>query len=290
MSIPKTIRLSGGAAVATKRKTVMRPERFAPPPGERTVQEQIDDLSPEEFECFENLKRRWSEKYPDEADLFDDEMILRFAYCSPGPEKFNEAAAWKVMQNYDKRFLSLTATYLEEQLSTKTLFPVPGLKTLKGGHDVFYMRPSRYSPKETPTELIIDNLGYCMASMQENNEDSAREGIGFVANMNDWKMSNFSVDYCMQFMKMLQGKIPVRVRMFLIVNPPGWFGMIWSIMRPMLSEHFREKVHLVPEGVLVYYLAEGFEDFLPDEFSNGYASTEDIVKDYIAYRKSVERA
>ena len=132
MSIPKTICLSGEAATATKRKTAVRPERFGPPPGERTVQEQIDDLSPEELECFENLKRRWSKKYPEEADLFDDEMILRFAYCSPGPAKFNEAAAWKVMQNYDKRFLSLTATYLEEQLSTKTLFPVPGLKTLKG--------------------------------------------------------------------------------------------------------------------------------------------------------------
>ena len=88
---------------------------------------------------------------------------------------------------------------------------------------------------------------------------------------------------------MLQGSIPVRVQMFLIVNPPGWFAMIWNIMRPMLSEEFREKVHLVPEGVLVYHLAEDFEEYLPDEFRNGYASTDDIVKDFIAYRKSVEQ-
>lgn len=288
MSIPKTIRMPGDVAMGVKKRTVTRPERFAPPAGERTVQEQIDDLSPEEFECFENLKRKWRRKYPKEADLFDDEMILRFAACSPGPEEFNEAAAWKVMKNYDERFLNLTATCLEEQLMTNTLFPVPGLKTLKGEYDVFYMRPSRYFPKETPTETIIDNLGYCMMSMQERSEN-ARDGIGFIANMNDWKMTNFSVDYCKEFMKMLQGKIPVRVRMFLVVNPPGWFGMVWNIMRPMLSKDFREKVHLVPEGVLVYHLARGFEDYLPDEFGNGCASTEDIVKDFIAYRKSVEQ-
>jgi len=263
-------------------------ERFAPSKDERTVQEQIAALSKEEQECFDNLKRKWSEKYPNDADLFDDEMILRFAYCSPGTEKFNESASWKVMKNFDKRFLNLKAVDLEEQLLSKTLFLVPGLKTLEGEHDIFYMRPSRYFPTKTSTKVIVDNLGYCMMSMQEGNEKNAKEGIGFVANMNDWKMSNFSVDYCLQFMKMLQGKIPVRVRMFLIVNPPGWFGAIWNIMQPMLSKDFRKKVHVIPEAELSKYLSEGFEEFLPDELADGRASTDDMVKDFVAYRKSVE--
>jgi hypothetical protein len=38
------------------------------------------------------------------------------------------------------------------------------------------------------------------------------------AHTNSWKMTNFSVNYCYQFMMMLQGRIPVRVRLFLIVN------------------------------------------------------------------------
>lgn len=37
-----------------------------------------------------------------------------------------------------------------------------------------------------------------------------------------WKMKNFSVSYCYQFMMMLQGRIPVRVRLFLIVNRTLW--------------------------------------------------------------------
>lgn len=262
------------------------PERFAPSKDERTIQEQIAGLSKEEKECFDNLKAKWANKYPDQ--VFDDKMILRFSYCSPGTKKFNEETAWKVMKNFDRRFLDLNAVDLEDQLLSKTLFPIPGLKTLEGGHDIFYMRPSRYYPSKTPTKDIIDNLGYCMTSMQDASEKNSREGIGFVANMDDWAMRNFSVDYCLQFMKMLQGRIPVRVRMFLIVNPPWWFSSIWKIMKPMLTEDFRKKVSVIDESELSNYLSKGFEEFLPDEFADGRASTEDIVKDFIAYRKSVE--
>merc|ERR1712176_1043896 len=109
------------------------------------------------------MGRKWKEANPSQP--MTDEMVLRFAYCSPGEEKFNEKASWKVMKNFDTRFLNLTASGLEEQLLSKTLFPVPGLKTAEGDHGVFYMRPSRYFPSTTPTEVIIDNLGYCMSSM-----------------------------------------------------------------------------------------------------------------------------
>jgi hypothetical protein len=44
----------------------------------------------------------------------------------------------------------------------------------------------------------------------------------------------------------LQGKkTPARVQLFLIVNPPSWFGSIWKIMKPMLSKEFRRKVHTI---------------------------------------------
>jgi len=151
------------------------------------------------------------------------------------------------------------------------------------------MRPGRYFPHKTSTKVIVNNLAYCMMSMQESSERNAKDGIGFVANMDDWKMTNFSVNYCFQFMKMLQGKIPVRVRMFLIVNPPWWFGKIWAIMRPMLSVDFRKKVSVIPETELSTYLANGFEAYLPDEFVDGQASTDDMVTNFVAYRKSVEQ-
>jgi hypothetical protein len=47
------------------------------------------------------------------------------------------------------------------------------------------MRPGRYFPSKTSTVEIIDNLAYCMQTMCEA-EKEAREGIGFMAYMEDW--------------------------------------------------------------------------------------------------------
>jgi CRAL/TRIO domain len=149
------------------------------------------------------------------------------------------------------------------------------------------MRPARYFAKETSVKDIIDNLAYCMNTMVEQ-EKACSEGIGFLAYMNDWSMKNFDVNYCYQFMMMLQGRVPVRVRLFLIVNPPSWFGTIWSIMKPMLAKDFRKKVHVVQEADMYQHLADNAIEYLPDETEKGKVNTDELVQDFIAYRKHVE--
>jgi hypothetical protein len=268
---------------ALKKKLGDGPVRFAPV-GERTIDEQIAALASGEKECFDNLKAKW-EKQKDSAP-YSDEMILRFARCSPGSKKFNEKTAWKVMNKYDPRYLELTAAGMEDQLLSKTLFIVPGLKSAEG-HDVFYMRPGRYYPKKTSTKTIIDNLAYCMQTMVEK-EKACTEGIAFIANLDKWTMGNFSVSYCLEFMKMLQGRSPVRVRMFVILDPPSWFDMIWRIMKSVLAADFRKKVHMIPKSQIGEFLMTEYPEFLCDDCEGGKANTDEIVRDFIAYRKEVE--
>mmetsp|Transcript_5433 Transcript_5433/g.13600 ORF Transcript_5433/g.13600 Transcript_5433/m.13600 type:complete len:265 (+) Transcript_5433:232-1026(+) len=253
--------------------------------GERSIEDQLASISPDELKVVHTLKQKWEsqKKVPHE---FDDAMYLRFARCSPGPKKFNVETAWKVMKKYDGRYLKLSAEALEDQLLTKTLFIPPGLKC-RDGNECFYMKPARYFPKKTPTSTIIDNLAYCMSVMVEK-ERSCTEGIGFVANMDDWTFTNFSVSYCLNFMKMLQGRIPVRVRLFLIVNPPSWFGSIWDVMKPMLAKDFQKKVHIIHASQLCEFLGEGYEQFLPNELEGGMANPEEIVNDFITLRKAAE--
>lgn len=52
---------------------------------------------------------------------------------------------------------------------------------------MFYMKPSRYFPNETSARTIIENLSYVMNTMEER-ESPCKDGIGFLACMNDWKM------------------------------------------------------------------------------------------------------
>ena len=154
---------------------------------------------------------------------------------------------------------------------------------------VFYFRPSRFFPREMAASTIIDNLAYIMHCMMENDQ-SLRDGIGLVANMTHWKMVNFNISYWHKFMMTLQGRrVPTRIQMFLIVNPPSWFGSIWAIMRPMMSDNFRRKVRIIGPQDLKTYLAPGFESFLPDDMMPyGKASTEQVVREFIAERKRIE--
>lgn len=155
---------------------------------------------------------------------------------------------------------------------------------------MFYMRPSRYFPNHTSVQAIIDNLCYVMNTMLEKNSFAQQEGIGFIACMDDWKMKNFDVTYCYQFMMALQGfMVPVKTQLFLIVNPPSWFGAIWKIMRPMLAPSFRKRVKICPEFKIAKYLAPDFQTFLPDDMSSGTANTDDMVNDFLKYRVSVEK-
>jgi hypothetical protein len=100
----------------------------------------------------------------------------------------------------------------------------------------------------------------------------------------------FATDYWFQFMSLLQGRIPVRINLFLLVNPPAWFGSVWKIMKPMLSHDFCERVHMIPESHLPAYLSHGYAKYLPDEMESGHAPTAALVNDYISYRQYVECA
>ena len=153
---------------------------------------------------------------------------------------------------------------------------------------MFYMRPARYLPGVTTTKAIIDNLCYVMNFMLEN-EHAQEEGIGFIACMDEWKMKNFEVNYCYQFMMSLQGfMVPVKTQLFLIVNPPTWFGVIWRIMKPMLAPSFRTRVKICNESKIAKYLASDFAMHLPDDMSTRQVPTVAIVQDFISYRRHLE--
>ena len=147
------------------------------------------------------------------------------------------------------------------------------------------MRPSRYVPSQMKTSMVIDNLCYVLNDLSRTKEQ-CQNGVAFIANMNDWTMKNFSHDYCFQFMQALQGKmVPTKVELFLIVNPPSWFGRIWKVMKSMLSKSFAKKVHMIKEEQLGEFLMDGYEQHLPDEFISGWKVTEEITDDYIDLRR-----
>jgi hypothetical protein len=126
---------------------------------------------------------------------------------------------------------------------------------------------------------VIANLLYVMDNLDQGCGDGKNGKMGFIANMNDWTTDNF--DYCLQFMEALQGyKGPVKVDLFLIVNPPIWFDTVWQIMKPMLASSFRRKAHMIPESKLKDFFKPGFERYLPNELKEtGRLCVPELVAD-----------
>ena len=218
---------------------------------------------------------------------FTPEQIFRVALY----HDFNVEKSVRLLKQMDDRYWNVSAEQLRAQLETQTLFPLPSKLTSKDKKikSFFYMKPSRFHPNETKTSGIIANLLYVMDSLDRYTEGTERNKIGFIANMADWKMENFSMEYCLQFMEALQGKKgPVNVDLFLIVNPPNWFGKIWDVLKPMLSTTFRRKVHMIPVSELKDFLVSGYEKYLPEELASGRVQVDDLVQDFIRYRSYVE--
>lgn len=261
------------------------PMRFGPVVQERSIQKALLSMrgssTAKRIEAYADLKAQW--QIQGQKKAFTDQQMLRLLqFC-----KYDSDRAFTLMKRINLNHFQLNAFSLEEQLKTNTLFPLPEIETLEGS-PVFYMRPARYFPRNTPTTAIIDSLIYVMDSYATKDPENKR-GIGFIANMNDWTMANYSTDYCFRFMQVLQGRVfCAKVNLFLIVNPPRWFGKVWAMMKPMLSTRFQKKVHMITEDELAYFLKEGYEKHLPDEFVEGQASATAIVGDFIAYRQAME--
>ena len=219
--------------------------------------------------------------------MFTQEQILRVALY----HEFDVEKTVRLLRHMDVRYWNVSVAQLEEQLKTQTLFPLPHKLTSKDKKikSFFYMKPSRFLPHDTSTSCIIANLLYVMDSLDHFADGPHRNKIGFIANMTDWTMENFSIDYCLKFMECLQGKKgPVNVDLFLIVNPPSWFDKVWQTMKPMLNTGFRRKVHMIPETKLKQFLAPGYEKYLPQELGQGRVDVSDLVRDFIRYRSFVE--
>lgn len=228
-----------------------------------------------EVECIKRLKQYFNKNA--ERPIPND-AIFRFA--SYHGFRYNEAFNDLKGYHTNRRLHLKMNDEMVRQFETKTLIPLPGLKTKRNKSSVIYMKPSRFNPHEMKTSDVIDSLCYVLNHMSRTKEQCLA-GVTLIANMEEWCMKNFSNDYCHQFMQALQGKfVPTKVDLFLIVNPPPGFSNIWKLMKPMFSRSFSKKVHVIKESRLNEFLIEGYEKYLPNEFG-GWLDKSELLEDLI---------
>jgi len=209
---------------------------------------------------------------------------LRFIRC----HHFQTERALEMMERFEQRYINLTCSAVEKQLANQIVFIPPGLKT-KDGLEVIYMEPSRFNPKVSDAQSVIDAIVYCINVIQEK-ESACTEGIVFVANMVEWNTSNLDESLCGDLVKVLQGFIvPVKVKRCLIIDAPECFETAWDVIKAFLINDVTCKVEHVNSKALTLYFEEGFRAKMPDAIHGGQYPTRCMVQNFIEHRKYVEK-
>lgn len=232
-------------------------------------------------EVRENMERECLEQLREFCDTMHFQIspvhIFRFAiYYDFKYEKTRKA----IMDKIDQPFMHLKMDKaLIRQFETKLLIPLAGLKS-KLGSPVFMSKLSRYSGDPEENEIVVKHLLYVLNDLSQSEED-CRNGIVYVADMRNFRAYH-NLEGTKQIMDALQGKyIPVRVSLFIMVDPPPLFGRIWKMVRPMLSSSFRRKVRVIKQHKLGDYLMEGYQSYLPSELNEGSLDSSEMIEDYI---------
>mmetsp|Transcript_19267 Transcript_19267/g.32175 ORF Transcript_19267/g.32175 Transcript_19267/m.32175 type:complete len:293 (+) Transcript_19267:185-1063(+) len=256
---------------------------------ERSTEDQIASLSESERNAFDELKAIYVREKEQGNILveFTDYQILRFARNSPGVTKFNVKTASKVMKNYAAwthkiGLESITVNLVRDQLMT-TCLSVPGTKSIDG-HTFLYMKPALFFPRKDSLDDLMMSLIYLLENLTAI-EKNCTEGIAVMCNMDHWGLKNFGVHYAKTFFDTMQGRFPMRVRMFLIVNPPSWFSTIWKVIRPMMTKDFAAKVKLPKKKDICKFVDD--PKTLPSEFG-GQVDVEESIKSFMTLRYQLE--
>lgn len=236
-----------------------------------------------EKQCFRRLKN-WSCA---SGISYEDSLIHRFA-CYYNYDL--EDAKVALEQNQDNHLLRLQMRgSLMRQFDKGALFPLSGLKTKADGSEVVYFRPSRFDPDTCLTSLLIKNVCYVLNDLSST-EEQCRNGVAFVANMKSFSTKHYHEEFWLELLDVLQGKVvPTTISLFLILDPPTWFGRIWRNLKTQMSPEFAKKVRLTETEDLADYFHKGYQNYMPGDIAGCWCKASEMVEDYVDKRIFLEK-
>eukprot|EP00475_Leptophrys_vorax_P005370 TRINITY_DN1324_c0_g2_i2.p1 TRINITY_DN1324_c0_g2~~TRINITY_DN1324_c0_g2_i2.p1 ORF type:complete len:295 (-),score=58.43 TRINITY_DN1324_c0_g2_i2:63-947(-) len=263
---------------------------------DRCIREQIESLTPAQMEAFNELKARW-EAQSEHPIEFDDFMLLRFIRNSPGKYKFNVDSAYKVLQKYEKWSVSWGGLHLlkisdvRAQLEKHQTILLPDSCRTREGHQIVYVRISRHVPKEDPIKPLIKSLAYVL-DQATRREKSCTEGVVFLQDFSDVGWKHFSLSDLRAIGSTLQGTFPIRLRQIVAVNVPSIFSVAFSLARPLMTEDFQSKIHVLSNVDDLVDLMAGDSyaarlACLPSDLG-GELDVDDVAEEFIRYRYNAE--
>ncbi|OCT89431.1 tyrosine-protein phosphatase non-receptor type 9 [Xenopus laevis] len=112
--------------------------------------------------------------------------------------------------------------------------------------------PARRNSRQAQ-HTVLQALFYLLDRAVES-VDTQRNGLVFVYDMGGSQYSNFELELSKKILSLLRGAFPARLKKVLIVSPPVWFRVPYSVISLLLKEKLRERVHMVSASELLEHL------------------------------------
>eukprot|EP00079_Xenopus_tropicalis_P027337 XP_012821586.1 PREDICTED: tyrosine-protein phosphatase non-receptor type 9 isoform X1 [Xenopus tropicalis] len=112
--------------------------------------------------------------------------------------------------------------------------------------------PARRNSRQAQ-HTVLQALFYLLDRAVES-VDTQRNGLFFIYDMGGSQYNNFELELSKKILSLLRGAFPARLKKVLIVSPPVWFRVPYSVISLLLKEKLRERVHMVNASELLEHL------------------------------------
>lgn len=241
------------------------------------------ELSNKQISTLVEVIVGWQTRYKKQAEKkrYTHEQMMRVVlFC-----KFNEKKAISMLYRSSPRYFNTSALDkgISELLETKFFFPCPKLKTIEG-HRVLYHKPSMVV--KSKVRHVVEYFMYILGNMQM--QEPGKE-ITLLANMEGYRIEHYRMDVGRTILAACRGKMfPAKISKILIVDPPVFFPKIWKLLQPLMPSSYASKFHFVKSEKLSKFFPEGFEEDLPNDMKGGLEDTDELLSDYVKFRRNVD--
>ena len=148
------------------------------------------------------------------------------------------------------------------------------------GRGILFADPSRQDKSKYERESMVRSVWYVFHAALED-EETQKKGLIIIVYPKKEKFSQFDHVLAKMIMDSLKGYLPIRVSATHLCHPPGWFRIVFPIVKLIMGERLRKRfrVHAGSEKQVLETLAGSglTKDHLPSEIGG------DIVLDHTAW-------
>jgi len=238
--------------------------------------------------------------------LEEDFLPVRFLRAGKGDEvegrrRYQETLKWRKENNIDNALHEAWPHFELIKQHYPHFFHCKG----RNGQPVFYEQPPKTDLRAlrnggVSLEDLLRHYGLVTEFQWQYVEQDDFQRSIYIIDLAGIRMTDFvgeCVDFVRQASSFTAAHYPERAGHVFVVNVPGWFKIIWNVVRPMVDEVTLEKIHILrgKEEIFEALLEQIPVENIPQEYGGqciyklGESPEENLLRDLMTHNNEMAK-